>query len=183
MRALLALTGATLLAVLLAAPAAAGGWAVTTLDSLPDRFEAGTAYDIGFTIRQHGVTPVDLADVALVISKPDGKRLSSPARKDGATGHYTARVVFPSDGAWTWAVKQDWFGMFELGTVKVVMPGTADAPAQGPLAAAAPVTLPAAPAAPARQDPLVLAGLLVAVAGAAVLLGDRLGRALTPARA
>ncbi len=35
--------------------------------------------DIGFTIRQHGVTPVDLADVAIAVTGPSGETTVYPA--------------------------------------------------------------------------------------------------------
>src|SRR5438128_12344573 len=35
----------------------AGGWAITTLDSLPNELRAGETYAIGYVIRQHGQTP------------------------------------------------------------------------------------------------------------------------------
>ena len=35
---------------------------MTTLDTVPDGFAAGGAYDIGYTIRQHGMTPINVAD-------------------------------------------------------------------------------------------------------------------------
>src|SRR5688500_1772493 len=141
---------AALLLVALAAPAAAGGWAVTTLDAVPDRFEAGRAYDIGYTIRQHGVTPVDLASTGIRITSADsGKQITFDGRRHGAVGHYVARVSFPAAGAWKWEALQDWFGAQPLGQLEVAHPASAQAPAPGAAAvAAAPVaqTTPVAPA-------------------------------------
>lgn len=54
--ALLATMGA--LIVLGAPPAGAGGWAVTTLDPMTAPV-AGVSTRVGFTIRQHGVRPVN----------------------------------------------------------------------------------------------------------------------------
>ena len=53
-----------LLAVGVAVPAFAGGWAVVTLDSLPQGVAPGAAFTIGFTVRQHGVTPLSNLDPA-----------------------------------------------------------------------------------------------------------------------
>ncbi|MEO8162945.1 MAG: hypothetical protein ABI590_04110, partial [Ilumatobacteraceae bacterium] len=41
--------------------ATAGGWAVSTLDEVPVPI-AGEPIDVGFTIRQHGITPVDISE-------------------------------------------------------------------------------------------------------------------------
>jgi hypothetical protein len=77
---------ASLLAVGMGASGAtAGGWAVTTLDPLPVEPTAGSTTMIGWTIRQHGVAPVDFStwgdvpDVALVIETPS-ETLGSSAR-------------------------------------------------------------------------------------------------------
>jgi len=182
---------AALLLVALAAPAAAGGWAVTTLDAVPDRFEAGRVYDIGYTIRQHGVTPVDLASTAIRITSTDsGKQLTFDGRKNGAVGHYVARVSFPAAGGWKWEALQDWFGPQPLGELEVAQPGAAQAPAGtaglSAEAAAASARRPdsiraTAPGAPA-PNALLIAGLLIALAGAAVLFGGSLATATTRAR-
>src|SRR5687767_11024556 len=173
---------AALLLVALAAPAAAGGWAVTTLDAVPDRFEAGRAYDIGYTIRQHGVTPVDLASTGIRITSADsGKQLTFDGRKDGAVGHYVARVSFPAAGGWTWEALQDWFAPHPLGLLEVVLPGSTVASEPRPAAAGAPAAV-AAPPAPA-MNALLIAGLILALAGAAVLVGSNVATATTRERA
>ncbi|HET6318844.1 MAG TPA: hypothetical protein VFG86_20505 [Chloroflexota bacterium] len=106
------------LVALVAAPASAGGWAVTTLDALPaGGFEAGQTYDIGFTIRQHGVSPFNQATPRIRASLGD-TYLSFGATRDG-NGHYVARVQFPAEGSWTWVVDQAPFATQELGTLTV----------------------------------------------------------------
>ncbi len=55
----------------LAPAASAGGWAVSTLDPMTTP-TAGVPTDVGFTIRQHGVTPVDLDDVAIAVTDSSG---------------------------------------------------------------------------------------------------------------
>jgi hypothetical protein len=188
----LAALAAALLLVALTVPAAAGGWAVTTLDAVPDRFEAGREYDIGYTIRQHGVTPVDLASTGIRITSADsGKQLMFDGRKVGAVGHYVARVSFPAAGGWTWEALQDWFAPHSLGQLEVVLPGSTVASEPRPAAAAAraagPAGAPAVPAAPATPaaptDALLIAGLILALAGAAVLVGSNVATATTRARA
>lgn len=167
---ILAATAALVLA--LATPAVGGGWAVTTLDNVPDPFDAGHTYAIGYTIRQHGVTPisVDRTEIQATHSE-SGKRLAFPGVADGPVGHYLAQVTVPAAGSWTWEVTQGPFAPQPLGTLSVGMPATAAAPAA--------VTGPQAPAtqAPTGPNGLLLGGLLVALAGAAVLFGGQLASA------
>jgi hypothetical protein len=108
-----------------ALPADAGGWAVTTLDPLTMP-EAGEQVDVGFTIRQHGVRPVAVDDVSIVVTATGGAQESFAARPDGAVGHYVAKVTFPAEGPARWRVEQGWFGPQDLG---VVNPSAAPVPA------------------------------------------------------
>ena len=55
----------------------AGGWAVTTLDPLPNELRAGETYAIGYVIRQHGQTPFTSAQTAIEIRSPDVRSMSS----------------------------------------------------------------------------------------------------------
>ena len=106
------------LAVAGSAPAGAGGWAVTTLDPLESP-QPHQQVDIGFTIRQHGVTPVAVDGVAILVTDAQGATESFPAHADGPVGHYVAAVTFPDSGSFNWSVEQGWFGHQDLGTVRV----------------------------------------------------------------
>ena len=149
-----ALALALVLLTALASPALAGGWAVATLDSAPAVFRAGESYPIGFTIRQHGVTPVRAeqfgGEVAVRIrSDLTGSPIVFPARTDGPVGHYVADVRFPREGAWSWEILQGRFAPQPLGALTVQ---AAPALAPAPVAALAPAAMPtrsvAAPAPP-----------------------------------
>jgi hypothetical protein len=112
----------------LAAPSAgAGGWAVTTLDAVPTDPVAGTPVDIGYTIRQHGVTPVELDGTAIVVHLVDGPAQRFVGRPDGVVGHYVATVTFPTGGMVRWGVEQGWFAPQDLGTIQVRASGAAAA--------------------------------------------------------
>lgn len=156
--------------------AAAGGWAVTTLDTLPPDIGAGQTYTIGWTIRQHGVTPVDVERLGgtteIVATSPDGSRtVSFAGLREGEIGHYVAKVTFPSEGTWTWKVTQGPFQAQPLGTV-VVSPASS-------LAGNVPAAAQGAPAANASggtapiSNPWLVVALLLASGGAAVLFGTR----------
>ena len=100
------------------APAGAGGWAVTTIDPLAAAPVAGRPFDVGFTIRQHGQTPISVTNAAIIVTGADGVETRFDARPVGAPGHHVATVELPTDGAHTWAVDQG-LGVQELGTLRV----------------------------------------------------------------
>jgi hypothetical protein len=100
MRYLLALA----VALVLAAPAAAGGWATVKLASLPDGVSAGATWKAEITILRHARTPTDGAKPMLTIRNADGARKTFAAKPAGRTGVYLARVVFPSAGVWRFSI-------------------------------------------------------------------------------
>lgn len=122
-RALVGLLVAAALVVGFGSAASAGGWAVTTLDEVPVA-TSGETVAVGFTIRQHGATPVDLDEgVAIEIAGADGTTQVFPAIND-RTGHYVASVVFPTAGEYSWAVQQGWFGEQDLGSLTIGGPAS-----------------------------------------------------------
>jgi hypothetical protein len=103
-----------------ATPALAGGWAVTTFDDMPGQFVSGKEYALGYTIRQHGATPINVGKTEIVAVAVSGRTLSFPGRSDGAVGHYAATVFFPAGGTYTWHVTQGDFAAQDLGKVTVL---------------------------------------------------------------
>jgi hypothetical protein len=151
-----------------AGPASAGGWAITTLDPLPATIEPGQVTPIGYTIRQHGVTPVTIDATTLVVTLADGRALRFPGTPDGPTGHYVATVTVPEPGQFALSIEQGWFGPQDLGHVTV---GTG-----APVAAAAPAAGSSGGAGGAGGWPWAVKGLLsVATAAALVVLGREIG--------
>lgn len=114
------------LLAILSPSALAGGWAVSTLDPM-DPPVAGQETEVGFMIRQHGVTPVDLEDVAVAITGTSGVIAVFDARQDGTTGHYVATVVFEA-GPSTWEIRQGWFAAQSLGVIDVGASASLDTP-------------------------------------------------------
>lgn len=103
--------------------ASAGGWAVGSLDAVPVA-TAGERATVGFTILQHGVTPVDLLgdpsnEVGIEISGADGSAEFFPAVSEGTVGRYVATVEFPAAGTYEWSIRMGWFGPQPLGTLEV----------------------------------------------------------------
>ena len=113
--AVFALTIATL-----ATPALAGGWAVTTFDDMPGQFVSGKEYALGYTIRQHGATPINVGKTEIIAAAVSGRTLSFPGRSDGAVGHYVATVFFPAGGTYTWQVTQGDFAPQDLGKITIL---------------------------------------------------------------
>ena len=105
MRALLLAVSA---ALVLAAPAAAGGWATAGLGPPDSGIGAGDTWNAEVTILQHGVTPLVGVSPVVKISK-GGEMHEFPAAPTGKDGVYLAKVKFPSEGSWTYLV-DDGFG-------------------------------------------------------------------------
>jgi hypothetical protein len=106
----IAMVVAALAALAVATAAQAGGWAVVVLDEVPGEARAGETQELGFTVRQHGHTPVDIhtweGDLPTLMARhtETGETLMATARKDGAVGHYTVSVTFPKAGVWAWEI-------------------------------------------------------------------------------
>lgn len=159
-RALVLVTGVSALVALGASPAGAGGWAVSTLDPIRTPLAPGSTA-VGFTIRQHGVRPVNPdGDVGIEMRDPAGGSRFFPADAHGSPGHFVARVRFDAAGTYRWAVHQGWFGEQDLGPVQVAAGGATTVAARGALDA------PTAAAAGYRW-PIALR-VLVPLAGAAL---------------
>jgi hypothetical protein len=122
-RSLAVLVIAVALAAAPGAPAHAGGWAVASVDPLP-AVVAGRTVPVGFTVLQHGKTPVALDDrpdgpVGIELVLDEGIRFFA-AVYDGRPGHHVATVPFPDEvGAYVWRVRMGIFGVQELGAVDV----------------------------------------------------------------
>jgi hypothetical protein len=164
----LSIAMAAMAALMLGAPALAGGWAITTIDSLPPgEFQAGETYRLGYMIRQHGRTPYAGAEPAIRIRSDSGETYVFPGAPEGAPGHYISEVRFPGGGEWTWEVDQSPFGPQKLGTVTVLpAAATVGAPARAAIVGE-PATQAAMPEALHTDGPL--AGLPVALLLAAIL--------------
>ena len=87
---------------LVAVPLAAfkfGGWAVITVDSLPEYAVAGTPTTLTFAVRQHGMTP--LSDLRPYVVARSGSTVVEATTGTTPNGHYSASMTLPRDGAWT----------------------------------------------------------------------------------
>jgi mono/diheme cytochrome c family protein len=87
------------LVLLPAFPSLFGGWAVTTVEDLPDYAVAGKPLTLTFTVRQHGFRPLDGL-------KPRVEALGSELRRYTAvsagsvSGRYATTITLPRAGDW-----------------------------------------------------------------------------------
>jgi hypothetical protein len=124
MRKLLAAAMLVIAAIGDASPAAAGGWAVVSLDPVGAAPQPGQPFEVGFMIRQHGKTPITDPDAAVLVTDAAGHETRFPARPHGSLGHHVATVTLPADGTYRWAVSHV-LGTQDIGTVTVGGPGSA----------------------------------------------------------
>ena len=101
----IALGIALLLSLVVAIPAFAGGWAVITLDELPTNVVAGEPLTIGFTVLQHGITPMNDLAPTVTLALQNKEQLVFRAEADSKPGHYIATLTFPKEGNWDWSIQ------------------------------------------------------------------------------
>ena len=121
MRALLL---AVFAALVVAAPATAGGWATVGLGPPDGGLGAGDTWNAEMTILQHGVTPLVGVSPVVKISK-GGETHEFPAAPTGEDGVYLAKVKFPSEGSWTYQVDDGFSQTHSFAPVQIG-PGGAD---------------------------------------------------------
>jgi hypothetical protein len=92
-------------ALVFAFPVLAGGWAVITLDELPTDVIAGESLTVGFTVRQHGITPMNGIDPTVTARLSKNDEFVVHAEAEGKPGHYTAALTFPTEGKWEWSIQ------------------------------------------------------------------------------
>ena len=102
-----------------------GGWAIVTVDDMPEHFVVGQPTELSFIVRQHAVSP--LADLTPRVTLRSGSNSASAAVKAGARrGHYIATLIAPRAGEWTTRIESG-FGNAETSMLptKAIAAGTA----------------------------------------------------------
>lgn len=79
----------------------AGGWAVITLDDLPEYADVGTPVELSFTIRQHGFTPLDDLRPTIEATAAGQTTATALVTKADRAGSYSARLSLPAQGEWS----------------------------------------------------------------------------------
>ncbi len=129
-----------------AAPAAFGGWAVITVQDLPEYLRVGEPTRLEFTIRQHGRTFMDDRSPLVTLKKAGAGWLSPKQRFPGVrtqhAGRYVAIVTPEDTGSVEITIDSDW------GTSQVTLL---------PMPVVSPGQKPASPADPERGRQLFVA--------------------------
>ncbi|MFN2484369.1 MAG: hypothetical protein ABR509_05455 [Candidatus Limnocylindria bacterium] len=147
-------------ALAIATTTVAGGNATATLDNgEPPEPPAGEPVVIGFTLLQHGVTPVSWPSAFVTATNVEtGEQVRAEATAQGAEGHYVATLRFPTDGSWVWAIR-----------TRDLEVTTTFAPIDVSPAGAAPTS-----ATPAAETPMILGAAVALFAIALIALGSAL---------
>src|SRR5438046_2294347 len=87
-----------LLAIVTAAYA--GGWAIITLNELPDYAVAGKPISLTFAVRQHGVTLLSGLQPSVSATAAGGLVTKAAVVAGGVPGEYKAALMLPRPGEW-----------------------------------------------------------------------------------
>jgi hypothetical protein len=100
-------------------PAAAGNWAVTSLDPAPERFEVNRGYTIGFWVLQHGWHTYSgkMDPVGLKLVDEKGGATVFPGSALPEPAHYAAAILVPRAGTWKVYGVQGPFEDYLVGTL------------------------------------------------------------------
>jgi hypothetical protein len=83
----------------------AGGWAVITVDNLPDYAVAGKPLEFSYVVRQHGHSPLDMLEGSVEAQSNGQATVTVPAHAVAKPGGYGAKLVLPKPGEWTITIK------------------------------------------------------------------------------
>jgi hypothetical protein len=124
-----------------AATVTAGSMAVVTVTDVPADPPAGEDVALGFTVMQHGETPVSWPTITVLATEAStGDVVRAPSTPEGPTGSYVATIVFPTEGRWTLTFESTDLYMEGSATIRVAPPLAAPVTASSPTATeAAPV--------------------------------------------
>ena len=89
----------------------AGGWAVITVNDLPDVVEAGKPVALTYMVRQHGATVLDRLRGS--IEATSGRETVHGRVTETARGRYSTSLTMPSAGEWTVTIRSG-FGTSDL---------------------------------------------------------------------
>ena len=187
-RALASFALGALAALTVTATAFAGGFAIANLDSTPSDPQPRKPIQIGFTLLQHGETPINWANVTLAATNRDtGERVTAPARPQGKAGHYVVSVTFPSAGTWDWNLESadiqitSSFPALKVGAIGGAPVAKDAGQAKDPAPDAAANPAPAGSTGPAVSREVILGGaavVLAVIVGGFVLLRRRTGEGI-----
>ena len=103
----------------------AGGWAVITVDDVPEYIRANQPVTIRYTVLQHGARPVNGLN-GRIEARAGGREVLAHAHAGTEEGHYTATVTLPDPGEWSLTIHSGFAGHSALALLPLrVVDGTA----------------------------------------------------------
>lgn len=116
----LGIVAGTLLALALALPAAAGGWASVVDEAALPPGDEGTTL-VRFTLLQHGETPVDWGALSVVAThEATGRQVTgTAAREPGTAGGWIATFPLPEAGSWVVEIRHADLEIIASGPIRV----------------------------------------------------------------
>jgi cytochrome c2 len=79
----------------------AGGWAVVTMEEVPDYMVAGRPVTVTYSVRQHGVSLTPGLSGHIEARSDSGTIVKAMATAAREPGFYAATLTLPARGAWT----------------------------------------------------------------------------------
>ena len=79
----------------------AGGWAIITVNHVPDTAVAGQPLTLTFSVRQHGKTLLSELHPTIQATASGRAMTKVAASRTTAPGEYSARLTLPEPGEWT----------------------------------------------------------------------------------
>lgn len=111
----------------------AGGWAVVSVQDLPDYAVAGQPMTLTYAVRQHGEELLDGLKGS-VAALSGSARVAVDAKGAGKKGYYSANLVLPNAGNWTLSIESGFRGKSRVSPIsmRVVEAGTRSVAALAP---------------------------------------------------
>ncbi len=101
-----------------------GGWAVVTLDQLPEYLVAKQPNTLSFMVRQHGVTPMNEVHPTLE-GRSGGRTIQGNVVRGTRDGQYVASFTLPETGDWTLTINSGWgVSKLTLQPIRTIAPGS-----------------------------------------------------------
>lgn len=101
-----------------------GGWAIISIDSIPEHGTVGRPVVFDFTVRQHGDNLLEGLQPTLV-AKSGSDVVTGRAWETSSTGVYRASIDLPESGDWAMTI-QSGFGPSELKLLPLKVVGAMD---------------------------------------------------------
>ncbi len=103
----------------------AGGWAVTTVQDLPDYVVAGQPVTLTYAVRQHGEELLGGLKGS-VTARSGSAKVHAEAKATAQTGYYVANFILPNAGEWILRIESGFYakGKTTLIPMRAVEAGT-----------------------------------------------------------